>query len=224
MPNSNLKLSSEVKYLKGVGPVRAELFASRGISTVKDLLYHTPFRYEDRTRITRVRDLVPGQSTTVLVRVLTCGLMRTWKGVYIYDLGAMDASAPGVTGMIRFKWFNAVYLERQKIFRQGQRVFFYGKVERDPFGTGNLQMVQPQYEILPESESADGDSLEVGRVVPIYESVAKLGTRPLRRLIAAALESVGGQIPDSLPASVRRKTKLLDCETALRLTHFPGPD
>jgi len=90
MPNSNLKLSSEVKYLKGVGPVRAELFASRGISTVKDLLYHTPFRYEDRTRITRVRDLVPGQSTTVLVRVLTCGLMRTRKGVYIYDLGVLE--------------------------------------------------------------------------------------------------------------------------------------
>src|SRR5437870_9883028 len=116
MPTSRLTLSSEVKYLKGVGPARAELLASRAIRTVKDLLYYTPFRYEDRTRLTRIRDLVPGQSTTVLARVLTCGGMRTRRGLYIYDLSAMDASAPGLGGMLRCKWFNAVYLEREKIF------------------------------------------------------------------------------------------------------------
>ena len=177
MPNPNLNLATEAKYLKGVGPARAELLASRGISTVKDLLYYTPFRYEDRTHLTRVRDLVPGQTTTVLVRVLTCGLMRTRKGMYIYDLSAIDASAPETKGMIRCKWFNAVWLEKNKVFRPGQRVFFYGKVERDPFGTGNLQMVQPQYEILPEAEEGDGESLEVGRVVPIYESIGKVSAR-----------------------------------------------
>jgi len=224
MPNPNLNLATEVKYLKGVGPARAQILASRGISTVKDLLYHTPFRYEDRTRLTRVRDLVPGQMTTVLVRVLTCGLMRTRKGKYIYDLSAIDASAPEAKGMIRCKWFNAVWLERYKVFRPGQRVFFYGKVEHDPFGTGNLQMVQPQHEILPESETGDGESLEVGRVVPIYESVGTITPRILRRLIAAALAGLEEQIPDTLPESVRRKHKLLGCATALRLTHFPSPD
>ena len=144
MVTANLTPASEVKYLKGVGPVRAEILAARGIRTVEDLLYYTPFRYEDRTRITRIRDLVPGQTTTVLAEVLTCGLLRTRKGTYIYDLAARDAS-----GMIRCKWFNALYLEKSKVFRQGQRVFFYGKVERDFYGTGNLQIVQPQFEILP---------------------------------------------------------------------------
>ena len=144
--------------------MRAEILAARGIRTVEDLLYYTPFRYEDRTRLTRIRDLVPGQTTTVLAKVLTCGLMRTRKGLYIYDLAATDTS-----GMLRCKWFNAVYLEKHKVFRPGQRVFFYGKVERDPFGAGNLQIIQPQFEILPESEAESGDSLEVGRVVPIYE-------------------------------------------------------
>ena len=224
MPTSNMQLASEVKFLKGVGPARAELFAARGISTVKDLLYYPPYRYEDRTRITRIRDLVPGQLSTVLVRVLTCGLMRTRKGLYIYDLGAMDASAPSLNGMLRCKWFNAVYLEKQKLFRPGQRVFFYGKVQLDQFGNGNLLMVQPQFEILPESEIEGQDSLEIGRVVPIYESMGKAGPRVLRRLMATALEGLEGQIPDSLPVSVRRKNKLLDCATALRLTHFPDSD
>jgi ATP-dependent DNA helicase RecG len=86
-----LKLSSEVKYLKGVGPARAEMLASRGILTVEDLLYYTPFRYEDRTRLARIRDLVPGQAATVLAKVLTSGLMRTRKkGTYIYDLACTD--------------------------------------------------------------------------------------------------------------------------------------
>jgi len=216
MGTSNLTPASEVKYLKGVGPARAELLASRGIHTVEDLLYYTPFRYEDRTHITPIRDLVPGQTTTILAQVLTCGLTRTRRGVYIYDLAARDAS-----GMIRCIWFNAVYLERGKVFRQGQRVFFYGKVDRDFYGAGNLQIVQPQFEILPENESASGNSIEVERLVPIYESMAKLGTRVIRRLIWTALASLGDNLPDRLPLSVRQKNRLVDRATALRQTHFP---
>jgi len=219
MLTSPPKLAAEVKYLKGVGPVRAQLLASRGIHTVEDLLYYTPFRYEDRTRITRIRDLLPGQTTTILAKVLTSGLMRTRKGLYIFDLAATDSS-----GLLRCKWFNALYLEKNKVFRPGQRVFFYGKVERDPFGRGNLQIVQPQFEILPESEPERGDSLEVGRVVPIYESVGKLGTRVLRRLIATALAALDVGIPDYLPASVRRKNNLVERAQALRQTHFPEGD
>jgi ATP-dependent DNA helicase RecG len=219
MATPKLTPASEIKYLKGVGPARAEMFASRGIHTVEDLLYYTPFRYEDRTRLTRIRDLVPGQTTTILAKVLTCGLMRTRRGLYIYDLAATDSS-----GMIRCKWFNAVYLEKNKVFRQGQRVFFYGKVERDPYGTGNMQITQPQFEILPETEPEGGDSLEVGRVVPIYESIAKLGPRMLRRLIRTALASVDEQVPDRLPPSVRQRNRLVDRATALRQTHFPDPD
>jgi ATP-dependent DNA helicase RecG len=219
MATANLTPASEVKYLKGVGPVRAETLAARGIRTVEDLLYYTPFRYEDRTHITRIRDLVPGQTTTVLGEVLTCGLTRTRKGVYIYDLAARDPS-----GMIRCIWFNAVYLEKSKVFRQGQRVFFYGKVERDFYGTSNLQIVQPQFEILPENEPEGGNSIEVGRVVPIYEGMANLGTRAIRRLIWTALASLGDNLPDRLPLSVREKNRLADRAMALRQTHFPDPD
>ncbi|HUU14000.1 MAG TPA: ATP-dependent DNA helicase RecG [Terriglobia bacterium] len=221
MPTSKLTLASEVKYLKGVGPARAEIFASRGIRTIEDLLYYTPFRYEDRTRLARIRDLVPGQTTTILATVLTCGLTRTRRGLYIFDLAARDAS-----GMIRCKWFNAAYLEKNKVFRQGQKVFFYGKVERDPYGTGNLQIIQPQYEILPEKDPGAGEqeSLEVGRVVPVYEAMGKIGPRPLRQLIARALEALNDQIPEILPGSVRRRNKLLDRAVALRGTHFPGKE
>jgi len=212
--------ASEIQYLKGVGPARAKILAARGLRTVEDLLYYTPFRYEDRTHLTRIRDLVPGQTTTVFAQVLTCGLMRTRKGVYIFDLAATDSS-----GMLRCKWFHAVYLERHKVFRTGQQVFFYGKVERDPFGTGNLQMVQPQYEILPEAEAEGGGSLEVGRIVPIYEAMGTLSSRVLRRLVSSALAALSdGEIPDRLPASVRSRNKLPERASAIRQTHFPEPE
>src|SRR5208337_1857825 len=120
--------------------------------------------------------------------------------------------------------FNAVYLEKGKVFRQGQRVFFYGKVERDFYGTGNLQIVQPQFEILPENEPEGGTSIEVGRVVPIYEGMGNLGTRAIRRLISTALASLGDNLPDRLPLSVREKNRLPDHATALRQTHFPDSD
>ncbi|MGO9272958.1 MAG: ATP-dependent DNA helicase RecG [Terriglobia bacterium] len=272
MPIAGVTLNSEVQYLKGVGPVRAELLSSRGIRTVEDLLYYTPFRYEDRTRVTPIRDLMPGQYATILGRVLTCGLMRTRGGMYIFDLSAVDASgadgnvasissrqpesmaaaAPadeplssrlptpdsrlpsqiaqpvgrsplGRRGnIIRCKWFNAAYLQQNHIFRAGQRVFFYGKVERDQYGVGNLQIIQPQYEILPEAEEADETPLEVGRVVPIYESIGALTPRVLRRLTWNTLALVEGQIAEYLPGSVRRKNKLLDRGPAIRLTHFPA--
>lgn len=221
MSSPHLKLTSEVKYLKGVGPTRAELLAARGIQTVEDLLYYTPFRYEDRTRMAAIGDLVPGQTATILARVLTCGLTRTRRGKYIYDLAAIDASGAPHPRMIRCIWFNARYLERSKIFRTGQQVFFYGKAEPDFYGTSNLQIVQPQYEIIPDTDAADGESLEVGRMVPIYESVGPLGPRVLRRLIRTALESVGAQIPELLPASVRKNNRLVSRDSAFRLTHFP---
>ena len=254
MPSSKLTLSSEVKYLKGVGPVRAELLAARDIRTVEDLLYYTPFRYEDRTRITPVRDLVPGQTATILAEVLTGGLMRTKGGMYIYDLSARDASDAsakkgtlaqrGQRGMIRCKWFNAVYLQKNKVFRAGQRVFFYGKVEADRYGVGNLQIIQPQFEIVQESEPesdsgpatasgrgaepgpapASEGSLQVGRIVPIYQAVGALGTRVLRRLVWTALASVDGAVPECLPETVLRKNKLMDRAAALRQTHFAGRD
>ena len=266
MPNAGVSLNSEVQYLKGVGPVRAALLASRGIHTVEDLLYYTPFRYEDRTRVTPIRDLMAGQYATILARVLTCGLMRTRGGMYIFDLSAVDASTPvagsGESGVgsrqgansafrvtrglhpnqqaggflpplpthdsssrrntIRCKWFNAAYLQKNHIFRTGQRVFFYGKVERDQYGVGNLQIVQPQYEILPEAEETDETPLEVGRVVPIYESIGALTPRVLRRLTWNTLAQVEGQIAEHLPESVRGKNKLLDRGPAIRLTHFPA--
>ncbi|MGH9400786.1 MAG: ATP-dependent DNA helicase RecG [Terriglobia bacterium] len=217
-----LTLTSEIKYLKGVGPARAASLSARSIATLEDLLYYTPFRYEDRKRLARVRDLLPGQTATVLVKVISCGPTRTRRrGIYIYDLAGADASVPASGGLIECKWFNAAYLERNKTFREGQRVFFYGKVDRDRFGAGHLVMIQPKFEILSEAGEGEKDSLEVGRITPIYEAIGDLSPAILRRLMWNALAGIDGNVPECLPLSIVRKNKLPGRGESLRQTHFP---
>ncbi len=215
---------TEIKFLKGVGPVRAEALAGRGIHTIADLLDYMPFRYEDRKRIARVRELVPGQWATIFVNVLSCGLTRTRRGVFIYDLAASDITTRGMGGLVRCKWFNATYLDRKKVFQPGQQVCFYGKVERDPFGTGNLQMIQPQFEILSQDAQADAESLEMGRIVPVYESIGRLTPRVLRHLVWNALAKTDGEITESLPPSIFQKHDFPSRAEALRQVHFPDED
>ena len=223
-PQTHRFLETEVKFLKGVGPVRAEALAARGIVSVADLLDYMPFRYEDRKRVAPVRELVPGQTATILVNVLSCGLSRTRRGIFIYDLAASDLITRGMGGLIRCKWFNAVYLDRKKVFQPGQQVFFYGKVERDPFGTGNLQMIQPQFEILSQESTGEGESLEMGRTVPIYESIGRLTPRVLRHLVWNALAKAGGEIAETLPPSISHRHDFPSRAEALRQVHFPDEE
>jgi hypothetical protein len=70
--------------------------------------------------------------------------------------------------VVRCKWFHSEYLDKKKIFHPGQKVIFYGKFEVDPYGTGNLQVINPEFEILDDESLARG-SLEMGRIVPVMK-------------------------------------------------------
>ena len=112
-----LELQTPVKFIKGVGPRRAEDLASKNIFTVEDLLYNLPYRYEDRTHFQKVKHLQPGVRASILVQVLTAGLMITRKSrLRIFDLAARDES-----GIVRCKWFHSEYLAQKKNFPNGPK-------------------------------------------------------------------------------------------------------
>src|SRR5579862_2189364 len=80
-----ISLDGDLKFLKGVGPQRAEALAKRGISTVEDLIGYLPFRYEDRTHFSTIRELVAGQTYTLRVAVVegqTLRYSRSRNSVY----------------------------------------------------------------------------------------------------------------------------------------------
>ncbi len=211
-----LEPSTAVQYVKGIGPKLAEILAAKGIHTVDDLLHYLPFRYEDRLNPRGIAELRAGEMATVIAEVRTSGLFRT-RRMPIFQMTAGQ-------GRTRLKciWFNASYLQGK--FQPGQMVALYGRVEDN---RGELQLVQPQFEIIGdgegEAEKKVADSLEIGRIVPIYESAGqgRLTSRWFRRIIHAALENLTPELPEAIPAAVRKRLSLLPPRDALQRVHWP---
>lgn len=215
-----LELHTEVKFVKGVGPRVAEWLAQKNIHTVEDLLYYLPFRYEDRLNPRGIAELRPGEMAAVVAEVRNSGLFRTRK-MPIFRMVAGQGR-----DKIECVWFHGEYLRDR--FQPGQMVALYGKVEEGWKGRG-LQIAQPQFEILDEAEDFDADgapveSLEIGRIVPIYGSAAegKLTPRWFRRIINTALENLSSETPDGLPPALCRRMNLLDRRAAFQRVHFPA--
>lgn len=219
-----LELTTPVQYVKGIGPRLAEVLATKGILTTDDLLHYLPFRYEDRLNPRAIAQLRPGEMATLIAEVRTSGLFRT-RRMPIFEMTAGQ-------GRTRLKciWFNGTYLQGK--FKPGQMVALYGKVDVDR--GGELQIVQPQFEILgdPGEEGASeateqklAASLEVGRIVPIYESAGKgrLTSRWFRRIIHSALENLTPDLSDPIPAMVRNRRGLICPREALWKVHWPDP-
>ena len=199
-------------YLTGVGPRRAELFAKRGIRTFEDLLGYLPFRYEDRIRFAKIREIMPGQVYTVQAQVLSGSLVRyTRARGGMYHLSVRDDS-----GSLACKFFHGQYLEQK--FKAGQRIVLHGKADLDPNRPGRIEMINPEYELLGAGEA---DSTEVGRIVPIYEAIGGVTSRIMRRIIYTALENLGGMLPDPLPAELLSRYKFPSRSDAIRFVHFP---
>ena len=220
-----LEPATSVQYVKGIGPRLAEILAAKGIHTVDDLLHYLPFRYEDRVNPRSISELRSGEMATVIAEVRNSGLFRT-RRMPIFQMTAGQ-------GRSRLKsiWFNATYL-RDK-FKPGQMIALYGKVEQDQY-SGELQLVQPQFEIIGDStddgatdaaEQKVASSLEVGRIVPIYESAGqgRLTPRWFRRIIRTALDNLTPDLTDPIPAMVRQRLGLIAPREALWEVHWPDP-
>ncbi len=211
----NLTLSTDVKFLKNVGPQRASALAARGIATVGDLLNHLPFRYEDRIRFSTIAEIVPGNTYTIQGTVADCGLARFARGQgAIFHVLFQDA-----TGSLALKFFQAGYLQNR--LRIGQRLVVHGKADVDPRRPGRVEMINPPYETLGEGPA---DSSEVGRIVPIYEAIGAISSRMLRRMIYTSLENLTESPRDPLPAELLARYNFPKRGDALRFVHFPPPD
>jgi ATP-dependent DNA helicase RecG len=221
-----LEPGTSVQYVKGIGPRLAEILADKGIHTVDDLLHYLPFRYEDRLNPRTIPELRPGEMATVIAEVRRASFVPA-RRMPIFEMIAGQGRA-----RLKCIWFHAGYLQDR--LKPGQCVALYGKVEEDYRGSG-LRMTQPQFEVLEDSSSSEvpGDSrerklassLEIGRIVPIYESAGqgRLTSRWFRRVIHAALENLAPDLPDAIPAAVRRRLNLIPPREAFSKVHWPEP-
>jgi ATP-dependent DNA helicase RecG len=219
-----LDLSTNVQYVKGIGPRIAEMLLEKGISTVEDLLYYLPFRYEDRLNPRGIGELRAGEMASVIAEVRGSGLFRT-RRMPIFEMTVGQGRST-----LKCIWFNATYLQDK--FRAGQLVALYGKVEASTRGEDRLQIMQPQFEILHDptengaetnEEDRKWQTLETGRIVPIYETAGKgkLTARWFRRIIHGMLEQFDQDVADAIPRVVRGRMGLIDRKTAFWQAHWP---
>ena len=208
-------LDTPVMYVRGVGPRVAELLKAKGIETAEDLLYHLPFRYEDRQNPRGLDELKAGETASLIGEVRGFALLRTRK-MPIFELTVGQGRHA-----LKCIWFNGGYLSGK--FHAGQTVAVYGKVEPSR-SSHNLKMIQPQFEVLPDaSDDAETRLLEVGRITPVYESLggSRLASRWQRKTIFNLLESIRGAVPECLPRAMLDRLGLPHRETALHNAHFP---
>jgi ATP-dependent DNA helicase RecG len=197
-----------VRYLKGVGNIRAALLERLGIRTVGDLLHTLPHRHEDRRRFTRLADLRGDETALVSGEILSSGWIRPRRGPGFFEALLKDDS-----GFVRCRWFNAPYLQDQ--LRPGRRLVLYGKV-----GVRGREraFIHPEFEPLDEEAA---DSIHVGRIVPIYRLTENLSQRTLRRIVWRAVNEHAGDAAELLPSALRERLGFPGISEALRDAHFP---
>lgn len=220
-----LELSTPIKYVKRVGERIAGALAKRGVETVEDLLYHLPFRYEDRLNPLPINELKAGEMASVIGEVRGTVLLRT-RSMPLFEMTVGQGLST-----VKCMWFHGEYL-RDK-FRVGQMVALYGRVEASRSSSGKFKMIQPQFEILPAHDGPEAEfvRLETGRIVPVYEFLggttawgAKLTSRWLRRVLWGLFEELEEKtsiVSETLPSAMLERLKLPGRMAALRSIHFP---
>ncbi len=201
-----MKRTDSIRYLKGIGEKRAELFQKLGVFTIEDLLYHLPRGYEDRTDIRDIADLAEGES--VCVRVSLAGGVRSFRartGARVIQTRMSDGS-----GVMTVTWFNAPYIEKQ-LRGDGEWVLF-GKVS---FRGRIPEMINP----VMEDTQRMGNT--TGKIMPVYPCTAGLNQRNIREAVQNALASLEEPLPDILPEPIRKAYGLMNLSEAIDKVHMP---
>jgi ATP-dependent DNA helicase RecG len=207
-------LDTPIEYLTGVGPMKADVLKKElRIFTYRDLLYHFPFRYVDKTRFHRIAD-IDEESDTVQLK----GILRRLEVAGEGRVRRLSGTLRDETGSIELVWFQMVHF-LEKSLSVGGEYIVYGKVNW--YGS---KVSIPH----PEMELATPDKLEKPPTFdPVYPSTAKLDTKNLdakgqRKLIKTLFEKLKlTDLEENLPQYMMERFKLPPQYQALKLIHFP---
>lgn len=204
-------LGTPVQFVKGVGPKLAQLLKTHQIETVGDLLTFFPRAYEDRTRITPVRELHEDTPSTFRGRVVSA--RRSGWGARRFSK-SFEAMVADDSGHILLKWFRA-HQGLEESLQVGREWIFHGVPKRAfKSAGGRMEVIHPELSTLGQKE-------QHGRMVPVYREISGLSTRLIRKILWAALESARTSIQDPLPPVLMNRHQFPDLATSFKMVHFP---
>ena len=201
-------LDQEVRFVKGVGAVKARDFARMGVKTLHDALFDYPFRHDDLSQKISIGGVQPGQKVTIRG---TIGSISNRKSHKNRRMTLTEAIVEDGTGSIKVVWFHQGFLT--KVLKTGTVVSLSGKVD-DRYG---LSLVNPTYEVVGDAKITK----HTGRIVPIYSLSGGL-TQKVRRNVAEAALSALPDISEWLPDFITKKEGFIDLHTAISDMHFPN--
>ena len=209
-----LQLSDPVSKVRGIGPRYLKYLNKLGIKTIKDLLWHFPFRYEDFSQIKKIKELQPDEICSLIATITKVNLRRSFrKKIFIIEAKASDD-----TGTIDIIWFNQLYLI--KTIPPGTTLSLSGKVKAKG---KKLILSSPSYEVISRqklSEDFFEDLKHTGRLVPIYPETEGLSSRAFRYFIKPLLNT-SLNLSEYLPDFLLKKYHFLPLKIALNQIHFP---
>ncbi|MBI4514544.1 MAG: ATP-dependent DNA helicase RecG [Deltaproteobacteria bacterium] len=200
-------LKQPVQFVRGVGPQRAEQFRKLGLRTVEDLLYHLPFRYEDRRAVCTVRELRLGEEGSVIGEIAHLAERFVGRSQRRILEGALKDDS----GLLALTWYHQVAYFKNR-YRLGQRCLVHGKVEAGP--TGMKRMVHPEIDLEAEAQGQG--------ILPVYNKPAAMSVGVMRKIVQQAVSEYGARVPSALPESITRPRQVLDLTRALRIVHQPA--
>lgn len=199
-------LNAALTVLQGVGPKHAQTLAELGMSTLGDMLYYFPRRYEDYSQLKPIKNLWYGEDVTVIGTVQSIHTRPIRGGkASIVEIIISDG-----TGALRLSWFNNPWIANR--LKEGEQISVSGSVEQY---LGRLVMNQPDW------EPVEIEHLHTNRIVPIYPLTAKITQKWLRNLMKQVVTYWAPAVVDSLPESTRNAAGLLPLGQALLQAHFP---
>lgn len=201
-------LESDVQWVKGVGPRMASVFKSRDLYKLKDLLYFFPRKYEDRSKMSLIKDIQEGNQASLKLTVHQA-FVRPLRGRFskLLEVKAYDSEK----NWISLKWFRT-YKGFEAKFEPGAQIIATGV----PKVFGAIREI-----IHPDIQFDLEDDVNVGRIVPVYTEIDGIPTKTLRKVLSAALEKGLPALKEELPASVLRRHSLPTLPAAIREVHFP---
>lgn len=198
-------LSTNIQYLKGVGPKRASKLRKLGINTIEDLIYFVPRDYEDRSQFKSLRECKLGEKVSLEVEIIgEPKVLKPKKNLSILKVPFKDISHSGY-----LVWFNQEYLKNR--FFIGEKLVVNGKINR--MG-GELQIVNPIFEKVGAQE-------KVGRIIPIYSLTEGITNNEILKLMQYAMDNYLNNIDEFLPQELIQKYDLMGIKEAIFNIHFP---
>lgn len=209
-----LSLETPVQEISKIGTAYQKKLKKLGITTLRDLLYYFPQRYNDFSEIIAINKVKNGTTACVqgrIVEIATEKTFRKWMDI-------TEAVIEDQTGQVKALWFNQPYI--QQSLKEDDFVCLAGKIS---LGKGGIYFNNPAYERIPEPNTQDltPNLTHTGRIVPVYPETKGVTSRWLRYVIKPLLAQFYTQIPEILPEEILKKYKFLPVRKAIWQAHFP---